>query len=405
MAAAYVVSVVMALFAGGLPVQILGILWEQICDGMGVEIPYIALMKLLGALGAVAAVVLSDKIRGYILARDLIVGALALEAMSLIGFSMSRVFWNLAVWITALGFSIGLCLSLICYLLREVSAKRSGGMFAASALGIAAGAGISAWGVNSGHSWRTSCQIIAIIQIVLCMSIFFLRRTLLKEVVSILKRQRREARILRERRRKELIQEKGEIDERFEGIYLMHLFELYGAALLCGLLLLSAIHLTFSAQAAFGDGNAILIESILTVCAAMAAGRLLFLVLKRYGRTAGRIGSVIAVVSLGICMIASWAGCEGRIVLTVARIGAGCGAGMVFPNLIQAEDERLDSDVQTAMMGLLPAFYVGAEALITPFVQALSGVSMITTCVCALFALAVLMSVLLFLASVRIKRR
>ena len=92
MAVTYYISVTLALFAGALPAQILGVIWELIGESITVEIPYIALLRLLGSAGAVAAVILSDRIRGYILARDLIVGAVALEAMSLIGFSMSREF-------------------------------------------------------------------------------------------------------------------------------------------------------------------------------------------------------------------------------------------------------------------------------------------------------------------------
>ncbi len=405
MAIAYVLSIIMALFASALPAQILGILWEQICEGMDIGIPYIALMRLLGAVGAIMAVILSDKIKGLILARDIIVGALALEAMALIGFSMSREFWNLALWITALGFSTGLCLSLICYLLRELSAKRAGAMFASSALGIAAGAAISAAGMSAGHSWRSTCQIIAILQIVLCMTIFFLRRTLLKGVVSILRTQRREAQILRERRRRKLIEENGDVDERSEGAYLLRLLFLYGGALLCGLLLLSAIHLTFTAQTMSGDENADITQSIVIVCAAMAAGRILLFILKRYGRHALRIGAITSTVCLGGCAMMTWAGAGSMAVMLIARIGTGLGAGMIFPNLIQAEDERFDMDAQTAMAGLIPAFYVGAEALITPFVQSLSGASLTGICMITMFALSCCMTVFLAFGSMNIKRR
>ncbi len=405
MAAAYVFSIIMALFAGTLPVQILGVLWEQICDGMSIEIPYIALMRLLGTSGAIAAVILSDRIRGYILARDIIVGALALESMALIGFSMSRVFWNLAVWIIALGFAFGLSLSLICYLLREISANRAGLMFSSSACGIAAGAVICSRVLAEGRNWRTACQILAIIQIVLCMIIFFMRRTLLKDVVSIVRTQRREAQILRERRRKELIQTKGNVDERFESAYLVRLLSLYGCALCCGMILLSAVHLTFAAQAASGDESADIVRSILTVCAAMAVGRVFLFLLRKSGWSACWAGTVITLVSLGGCMASGAAGYDGAVVLLIARIGAGFGAGMVFPNLIQHEDPRFDVDAMTSMAGLMPAFYFGAGAVITPFVQSLSGASRVTGCVTAMFVLSCCMCVLLALGTSSVKRK
>ncbi len=403
MAAAYIISIIMALFAGTLPAQILGILWEQICEATGTGIPYIAIMRLLGTAGAIAAVILSDRIRGYILARDMIVGAIALEALSLIGFSMSRVFWNLAVWITALGFSIGLCLSLICYLLREVSASKAGLLFFSSACGTAAGAFICSYVLAGGRSWRTACQILSILQIILCMIIFFMRRILLKDVVSILRKQRREAQILREKRRQELIRKKGDVDERSAGAYLIRLLFLYGTAFCCGVLLLSAIHLTFTAQVSAQDESADLAGSILVVCAAMAAGRLLIFVLKKNGRIACGIGTVITLICLAVCAVLSWAGYDSRMLLMAARIGTGFGAGMVFPNLIQMEDERFDSDAQTSMAGLIPAFYVGSDALITPFVQSLSSASESTVCIITMLALTVCMGVFLALASTSIK--
>ena len=403
MTVAYYASVSLALFAGALPAQILGVLWGTLCEAMEVEIPYIALLRLLAAAGAIVAVILSERIRGYILARDFIVGAIALEAMSLIGFSLSREFWNLGVWSTALGFSVGLCLTLICYLLRSTYSRKTNHLFVFSALGIAAGVFFIRYILSMGRSWRTACQALAILQIILCMIVFFLRRTLLHDVAAILKQRRKEENILRFRRREKLIRENGDVDERSGEAYFVRLLFLYGAALCCGLLLLCAIHLVYSAQAAQGIEGADLSMSVLIVCSAAAAGRFAAGFLKRSARSMWGIGLVLTLAFLVPCTVAAYSGRDGGVVLFLVRFGVGLGAGMIFPNLIQTEDERFDDEAQTSMAGLIPAFYLGAGAVITPLVQSMSGAAGIAVCTLAMLILAICMGICLAVASTMVK--
>ena len=405
MAVTYYISITLALFAGALPAQILGVIWEPIGASIAVEIPYIALLRLLAGAGAVVAVILSDRIRGYILARDVIVGAIALEAMSLIGFSLSREFWHLAVWITALGFSAGLCLTLICYLLRETWVKKTSLLFAFSACGAAAGVCMVCGILSRGRSWRTACLSLAIVQIVLCIIVFLLRRTLLRDVAAIVKKQKREMELQRSRRREELIREKGDVDERYEQTWLIRLLFLYGSAVCCGLLLLSAIHLTYSVQITRGDPSADLTLAVLTVCGGMAAGRVLICILKRSGRSACGIGAACVLASLAVSALLSRTGAGGAAVWLIVRFGTGFGAGMILPNLIQLDDERVDRDAQTGMTGLIPAFYLGADAMITPFVQSMSQSFNMAGCILVLFVLACCMGICLAFALVRVKKR
>ena len=404
MAVTYYISITLALFAGVLPAQILGVIWESICESMNVEIPYIALLRLFASAGAVLAVIISDRIRGYILARDLIVGSIALEAMSLIGFSMSREFWNLAVWITALGFCTGLCVTLICYLLRGTWSRNISLLFACAPLGSAAGVYFVRYILSLGRSWHTACQGLAIFQIILCMSVFMLRRTLLRDVAAIVLKQKRKMEILRQKRREELIREKGEPDERYEEIWLIRLLFLYGAAIFCSLVLLSAIHLTYSAQVLQETAGADLAWSVLCVCGGMAAGRVVIGLLKKNARLSCRIGMILSLCVLIPCTVAAWLGQTGSVFLLLLRMGTGFGAGMIFPNLIQIDDERFDDEAQTGMAGLIPAFYFGADAMITPFVQSMSRSSDMMISTAAMLALACLMGVCLVFGSARLKR-
>ena len=404
MAVTYYFSVTLALFAGVLPAQILGVIWEPICESMNVDIPYIALLRLLASAGAVFAVILSDRIRGYILARDLIVGAIALEAMSLIGFSLSREFWNLAVWITALGFCMGLCVTLICYLLRGTWSRNISLLFVCSPLGSAAGVYFVRYILQLGRSWHTACQGLAIFQIILCMSVFLLRRTILRDLAAIVQKQKRKMDILRQKRREELIREKGDPDERYEEIWLIRLLFLYGAAVCCGLLLLSAVHLTYSVQALQETTGGDLAWSVLCVCGGMAAGRVAAGLLKKNARVSCRIGLICSLCVLVPGTVAAWSGHAGFVFLLFVRIGTGFGAGMIFPNLIQMDDERFDDDVQTGMAGLIPAFYFGADAMITPFVQSMSQSFDMRISTAAMLVLACLMGGGLAFGSARLRR-
>ena len=104
-------------------------------------------------------------------------------------------------------------------------------------------------------------------------------------------------------------------------------------------------------------------------------------------------------------MIAAWTGHGNGTVWFLLRFAAGCGGGMIFPNLIQTEDERFDDEAQTALTGLLPAFYLGSEAVITPFVRSMSGINKMAVCASAMLALTLFMGICLVLASAWRKKR
>ena len=130
----------------------------------------------------------------------------------------------------------------------------------------------------------------------------------------------------------------------------------------------------------------------MTVCAGMALGRLGIHFLKRSAGWAWAAGTCVTLAFLAVAFVAAWAGQGGSMVFFAMRFGTGLGAGMIFPNLIQTEDERFDDEAQTAMAGLLPV------------VQSMSGGSKVVVCAAAMTALAICMGVFLAFASKRITR-
>ena len=61
--------------------------------------------------------------------------------------------------------------------------------------------------------------------------------------------------------------------------------------------------------------------------------------------------------------------------------------------------------VQMGMAGLVPAFYFGADTMITPFVQSVSHAFSMSACTLAMLALSCCMGLCIVLASVRMGRR
>ena len=67
MTAVYLIFTVLSLFNCMLPAGVFSMIWEQISSNMTVGVPYIAIIRVLIAFGIILAVVLSDRIRAYLL--------------------------------------------------------------------------------------------------------------------------------------------------------------------------------------------------------------------------------------------------------------------------------------------------------------------------------------------------
>ena len=88
----------------------------------------------------------------------------------------------------------------------------------------------------------------------------------------------------------------------------------------------------------------------------------------------------------------------------ILQFAVGAAAGPVFPVLILTDDERLDEEAQDSLLGLMPAFYFGGWALITPLTQSLVGSAQEEWFALWLLAAAAAMTVCLALARKRMKR-
>ena len=374
MTAVYLIFTVLSLFNCMLPAGVFSMIWEQISSNMTVGVPYIAIIRVLIASGIILAVVLSDRIRAYVMIRDIVIGSTALEALALLGFSLSRVFWNLCLWAFCLGLGMGLGVSLLCRMLRRAGNRFAEIVFAGGACGIMAGVWILDQVFRRGGNWRTSCQILAVTQVLLCLIQFSLRRRRLRDSEETVHRLQRERNRRRSDRRQEMIRRDGAVDERSAPHYYLRLLCCYLACTFCSILILGAVlwpeaYLVSSAGTAISSFKAVML-----VTGGLAAGRILSAMLP----WPARIKCILSgILSVAVTVAAALLMHAGRSVLLMEafQFAVGFAAGPLFPNMDLLEDERLDEDAQDSLFGMLSAFYFGGWAVITPLTQALVGSS------------------------------
>ena len=403
MTAVYLLFTILSLFACMLPVGVFSVIWEQVTSNMTVGVPYIAIIRMLIAAGVIIAVVLSDRIRAYEVTRDIVIGSTALEALSLLGFSLSRVFWNLCVWSVCLGFGLGMGVSLLCRMLRRYGGRYTEIVFAGGAGGILAGAWILSQVLARGGGWRTSCQILAVVQVLLCLLQFSLRRRRLRDSVETLRKMKREKNRERSDRRQKRIRNEGEVDERSAPAYFRKLTCCYLSSTLCSLLIFGTVLWPEAYLVSSGGGTISSVRAIMTVCAGLAAVRLASGLIPVSGRKKALLFGVFTVAVTGIAAALTRFGTT-VFQLELLQFAAGFGTGPILPNLIAIEDERLDEEAQDSLFGLLPAFYFGSWALITPLTQALVGSSGEDMFALWLLVIAAVMTICLAGAGKQVKR-
>ena len=403
MTAIYLVFAILSLFTCMLPAGVLSVIWEPISDNLTVGVPYIAILRVLITAGVIVAAVLSDRIRAYVMIRDIVIGAAALETLALLGFSLSRVFWNLCIWSFCLGFGLGMGVSLLSRMVRRTGRHFSQLIFAGSSAGIAAGVWILSQVLARGVGWRTSCQILAVVQAMLCLLQFSLRRKARRNSGEMLRKMERERNRVRSGRRQEKIRSDGEVDERFAPLYFRKVLCCYLVCVLCSILILGTMLWPDAYLVSAGHSTLSSVRSVMLTAGGLTAGRILAYLIPLPEKVKRILPGVLTVLVCGITAVLVHAGAS-AVQLSILQFAAGAAAGPVFPGLILTDDERLDEDAQDSLLCLMPAFYFGGWALITPLTQALVGSSQENMYAVWLMAAAAVMTVFIVLSGKRVKR-
>lgn len=372
----YNVTIYLAFLAAGLPAGIYSIIWDGISENLMAAVPYVGLVRSLIAAGGILACTLCGK---WAKRRerwlDLSLAGVSLEAMAVIGLSLSRLFWHLLFWSLLLGLGLGTSLTFL-YLLALGRGKETlPVLLSGTPAGCLIGTLLLDWGMEGAGSWRAACQVLGLTEILVGALAFLLRKTYLrrKEVRRKLEEEERKRQRDRDRSGRELLTDQADL-ERAGRQYLTKAACCCGAALLMGVLVACLVTWPQTYRVAETGANRQITDlSLVLVTLGLALGRVLA---KCFPLTRRRM-QVLSLAALGILLLLeqvliSRDGLTNQGILTFQLL-AGVGIGPILPSLLSLDDVRLDPEDERGVLSLLPAFELGAYLLVTPLAQALVG--------------------------------
>lgn len=372
----YSLTLYLAFLTAGFPAGIMSLIWTEISEKMTVEVPYISLMRTMIAAGAVLACILCGRLhqsRGKLL--DMCLAGVSLETLGVIGLSMSRLFWHLLIWTFVLGLGFGMSLTLLCVAIFRMGERAALFQFSGAGAGAFLGSWILSSSLTVSGSWRTGCQVLGIIQIFLAALAFLIRRVLMRK--PELRRK------LEERSRKEdLDRERQKMDRRPDAAVLRTAEKRYmkriGLSCIASFLLfllISGIILWPQSYRVVDTGASAGTTpyGILTGTIGLAAGCIFF------GTAGLRRKHVfgLSAVSMGVFLLLEAYLLQREALsgygILIFQVLEGAAAGPIFPELVLLDDIMLDREAETSLISLMPAFGLGAFAMVTPLTQALVG--------------------------------
>ena len=203
--ALYNVTLYLAFVAAGFPAGIYSSIWTQISGGMTVPVSSIILLRAMIAAGGVLACILAARIRQKREKTfDLCLAGVSLETLGVIGLALSRMFWHLCLWSFVLGLGFGMSLTLLCIVVIRLDQRTVMLQFSGTGLGAFAGNWILSAAMSLSGSWRTGCELLGLVQILMAFLAFFIRRSLIKgqDMRRKLDERSRDIDIFRERERR-----------------------------------------------------------------------------------------------------------------------------------------------------------------------------------------------------------
>lgn len=166
----------------GLPDSLLGSAWPSMYPQMGVPVSYAGIVSMIIAGGTIIASFFSEKIIRRLGTGKVTVISVSMTAVALLGFSLSRNFFELCVWAVPLGLGAGsVDAALNNYVALHYKAKHMSWLHCFWGIGATTGPVIMSYFLQYGDKWDRGYLTIGIIQFCL-VTILFLSLPLWKKV-------------------------------------------------------------------------------------------------------------------------------------------------------------------------------------------------------------------------------
>ena len=168
------IIIYLAFISLGLPDSLLGSAWPTMYPQLGVPVSYAGAISTIIALGTIVSSLQSDRLTRRLGTGKVTFISVAMTAAALFGFSISHAFWQLCLWAIPYGLGAGsVDASLNNYVALYYKSKHMSWLHCMWGVGAAAGPYIMGFVMTSGGTWNGGYRIVALIQVVLTVILFF----------------------------------------------------------------------------------------------------------------------------------------------------------------------------------------------------------------------------------------
>jgi len=157
----------------GLPDALLGAAWPIMSQEFHVPVSYAGGIALIVAMGTVVSSLQSDRLTKWLGAGKVTAFSVAMTALALFGFSVSRTYWMLCLWAIPYGLGAGsVDASLNNYVALHYASRHMSWLHCMWGLGASIGPYIMGIALTGGMGWNTGYRLICMIQLLLTAVIF-----------------------------------------------------------------------------------------------------------------------------------------------------------------------------------------------------------------------------------------
>ncbi len=157
----------------GLPDALLGAAWPTMSQEFAVPVSYAGGISLIIAIGTVISSLQSDRLTKWLGAGKVTAISVAMTAVAIYGFSVSREYWQLCLWAIPYGLGAGsVDASLNNYVALHYASRHMSWLHCMWGLGASIGPYIMGIALTGGMGWNRGYAIIAVLQTILAAVLF-----------------------------------------------------------------------------------------------------------------------------------------------------------------------------------------------------------------------------------------
>ena len=157
----------------GLPDALLGAAWPMMSQEFSVPVSYAGGIALIIAAGTVISSLLSDRLTKWLGSGKVTAISVAMTAVAIFGFSVSREYWQLCLWAIPYGLGAGsVDASLNNYVALHYASSHMSWLHCMWGLGASIGPYIMGLALTGGMGWNQGYSIISLIQVALSAVLF-----------------------------------------------------------------------------------------------------------------------------------------------------------------------------------------------------------------------------------------